>query len=60
MDQKTITIRGPNGGLDSQQYLLGVAYGHRAKMAGGNIVAPGQVVPNDHVQLPPDFIVTRI
>ncbi len=60
MDQKTIRIRGPNGGLDSQQHLLGVAYGHRAKMAGGNIVAPGQVVPNDHVQLPPDFIVSRI
>ena len=34
------------------QTLLGVAYGHRSKVAGGNIVAPGRVVPNS-CQIPP-------
>lgn len=60
MDQRTIRIRGPSGPYDSQQHLLGVAYGHGAKMAGGNIVAPGQIVPNGHIQFPPDFIVTNL
>ena len=59
MDQRTIRIRGQSGLYDSQQHLLGVAYGHGAKMAGGNIVAPGQIVPNGHTQPPPDFIVTK-
>jgi hypothetical protein len=57
MDNKTIRIGGPDGVIDSQQHFLGVAYGHGAKVAGGNIVAPGRLVPNGHVQLPPDFIV---
>lgn len=60
MDQKTIRIDGPDGIIDSQQHLLGVAYGHNVKVAGGNIMAPGQIVPNGHVQLPPDFIVNQI
>ena len=60
MDQRTIRIRGPEGLYDSRQHLLGIAYGHGAKMAGGNIVAPGQIVPNGHTQLPPDFIVTDL
>jgi NDP-sugar pyrophosphorylase family protein len=60
MDQRTIRIPGQTGLYDSQQHLLGVAYGHGAKMAGGNIVAPGQIVPNGHTQMPPDFIVTKI
>ncbi len=58
MDQRTIRIPGESGPYDSQQHLLGVAYGHGAKMAGGNIVAPGQIVPNGHIQPPPDFIVS--
>lgn len=59
MDQRTIRINGKSGPYDSQQHLLGVAYGHGAKMAGGNIVAPGQIVPNDHTQMPPDFIISK-
>jgi len=58
MDRKTIKIAGADGLIDSRQYLLGVAYGHRAKVAGGNIVAPGRVIPNDHVETPPGFILT--
>lgn len=59
MDQRTIRIDGQSGLYDSQQHLLGVAYGHGSRMAGGNIVAPGQIVPNGHTQYPPDFIVTN-
>ena len=58
MDKRTIRISTENGLLDSRQHLLGVAYGHRAKVAGGNIVAPGRVIPNDHVETPPGFILT--
>ena len=58
MDQQTIKVEGPNGLIDSRQYLLGVAYGHRSKIAGGNIVAPGRIIPNDHVETPPKFIMT--
>jgi len=60
MDQKTIRIDTPQGMIDSRQHLLGMAYGHGAKVAGGNILAPGQIVPNDHTQLPPDFVLNRI
>ena len=60
MDQQTIRIPGHTGVYDSHQHLLGVAYGHGTKMAGGNIVAPGQILPNGHTQLPPDFIVSNI
>lgn len=60
MDRRTIHIETDRGRIDSQQHLLGIAYGHEAKVAGGNILAPGQVVPNGHTQMPPDFAVTRI
>ena len=60
MDQKTMRIETPEGVVDSRQHLLGIAYGHGAKVAGGNILAPGQIVPNGHTQLPPGFMVNRI
>ena len=56
MDQKTIRIEGPDGTIDSRQHLLGVAYGHGAKVAGGNIIPPGRIIPNGFVELPPDFM----
>jgi len=56
MDQKTIRIDGPDGVIDSRQHLLGIAYGHGAKVAGGNIIAPGRIIPNEQVKLPPDFM----
>lgn len=59
MDQKTIKIASPIGMLDSRQAFLGIAYGHRSKVAGGNIIAAGRVVPNDHVQDPPDNIIFK-
>jgi len=60
MDRKTIRIETQHGKIDSRQHLLGIAYGHGAKVAGGNILGPGQIVPNAHTQLPPDFIVNRV
>jgi hypothetical protein len=59
MDNKTITIPTGRGYIDSNQHLLGVAYGHRSKVSGGNIIAPGRIVPNDWIQLPPDSIINK-
>ncbi|MEN9400889.1 MAG: hypothetical protein RL632_1992 [Bacteroidota bacterium] len=56
LDQKTISIETDRGVLDSQQYLLGIAYGHEAKVGGSNIIAAGRFVPNRTVLNPPDFI----
>ena len=52
LDQKSIQIETSKGRLDSQQYLLGIAYGHGAKVGGGNIILPGRIVPN-YFNLPP-------
>jgi len=56
LDQKNISISTDAGILDSGQPLLGVAYGHGAKVGGGNIIAPGRIVPNGFRLTPPDFI----
>jgi acetyltransferase-like isoleucine patch superfamily enzyme len=55
LDQKTIQIETSYGRLDSRQPLLGIAYGHGAKIGGGNIILPGRTVPNDHHLPPPGF-----
>ena len=47
LDQKTISIPTDEGILDSKQPLLGVAYGHRSVIGGGNIIAAGRIIPND-------------
>ncbi len=52
LDQKSIQIETSCGRLDSKQFLLGIAYGHGAKVGGGNIILPGRIVPN-HFNLPP-------
>jgi len=56
LDAKTIKIPTAIGVCDSGQVLLGVAYGHRSKIGGSNIIAAGRLVPNDYVLNPPDFI----
>lgn len=56
LDQKTIQIQTVKGVLDSGQHLLGIAYGHGAKVGGGNIIAPGRIVPNNLHILPPPNI----
>lgn len=57
LDQKNIKISTSNGILDSGQPFLGVAYGHRSKTGGGNIIAAGRIVPNDLHVNPPDNII---
>ena len=52
LDQKSIQVETSRGRLDSKQFLLGIAYGHGAKVGGGNIILPGRIVPN-HFNLPP-------
>ncbi len=59
LDLKTIRIPTAVGVLDSKQILLGVAYGHRCKIGGSNIIAAGRLVPNDYVLNPPDFITLK-
>jgi hypothetical protein len=56
LDQKNIMIETSSGLLDSKQTLLGVAYGHGAKVGGGNIIAPGRIVPNQYRLAPPGII----
>lgn len=56
LDGKTISIPTEMGVLDSNQYLLGIAYGHNCKIGGSNIIAAGRIVPNGAVLNPPDFI----
>jgi carbonic anhydrase/acetyltransferase-like protein (isoleucine patch superfamily) len=56
LDTKTIKIPTEVGVCDSDQILLGVAYGHRSKIGGSNIIAAGRLVPNDYVLNPPNFI----
>lgn len=57
LDQKNIKISTSQGILDSGQPFLGVAYGHRSKTGGGNIIAAGRIVPNDLHVNPPDNII---
>lgn len=57
LDQKTIKIPTVNGIVDSNQPILGIAYGHRSKTGGGNIIAAGRIVPNDLHINPPDSII---
>lgn len=59
LDLKTIRIPTAVGVIDSKQILLGVAYGHRCKIGGSNIIAAGRLVPNDYVLNPPDFITLK-
>ncbi|MGB0390477.1 MAG: hypothetical protein ACPGD5_02835 [Salibacteraceae bacterium] len=57
LDQKNIKIPTSQGVLDSNQEFLGIAYGHRSKTGGGNIIAAGRIVPNDLHISPPDNII---
>ena len=57
LDQKNIKIPTSQGVLDSKQEFLGIAYGHRSKTGGGNIIAAGRIVPNDLHITPPDSII---
>jgi hypothetical protein len=57
MDQQNIRIPTDVGILDSNQSLLGIAYGHHAWVGGGNIVAPGRIIPNYCVVNPPGHII---
>jgi hypothetical protein len=58
LDQKTIKIMTRHGLIDTGQQFLGIAFGHRSKVGGGNVVAPGRIVPNDYWLSSPDSIVT--
>lgn len=57
LDNQNIKIPTDVGVIDSQQPLLGVAYGHGSKVGGGNIIAPGRIVPNDLHINPTDNII---
>ena len=57
LDEKTIRIPTSEGLIDSAQHFLGIAYGHRSKTGGGNIIAAGRIVPNDLHITPPDSII---
>lgn len=57
LDQHNIKIPTSEGIIDSHQPLLGIAYGHRSKTGGGNIIAAGRIVPNDLDLTPPDHII---
>ena len=59
LDQKSIKIPTDQGVLDSNQQLLGIAYGHYSKTGGGNIIAAGRIVPNRRVINPPDNIILK-
>ena len=52
LDQKKIRIMSSVGLIDSKQSLLGICYGHESVVGGGNIIAPGRIVPNN-IKIPP-------
>mgnify|MGYP000583440382 CR=1 FL=1 len=54
---KTIKIPSSKGIIDSDQRILGIAYGHKSKTGGGNIIAAGRIVPNYKIITPPDNII---
>jgi len=57
LDQENIKIPTDFGIVDSRQPLLGIAYGHGSKIGGGNIIAPGRIVPNyQHIEPPANII----
>lgn len=56
LDEKTISIETSNGVINSEQHLLGIAYGHGSKVGASNIIASGRLVPNKTILNPPDFI----
>lgn len=57
LDRKTIMIPTDRGLVDSGQTLLGIAYGHGSVVGGGNIIAPGRIVPNGVKITPPENII---
>jgi len=59
LDQKTVKIPTDNGLIDSNQPLLGIAYGHHSKVGGGNIIASGRIVPNHLHIVPPESIIMK-
>jgi len=59
LDQQNIKIQTDAGLLDSNQKLLGIAYGHYSKTGGGNIIAAGRIVPNYHTINPPGNIIMK-
>lgn len=59
IDQNTITIQTENGIMDSRQPLVGIAFGHRSKVAGGNVIAPGRTVPNDYHVSSPELMISK-
>lgn len=59
LDEKTIKIPSSKGVIDSDQRILGVAYGHKSKTGGGNIIAAGRIVPNNKIIAPPDNIILK-
>jgi NDP-sugar pyrophosphorylase family protein len=59
LDRQNIRIPTDAGVLNSNQPLLGIAYGHHSKTGGGNIIAAGRIVPNHHTINPPDNIIMK-
>lgn len=59
MDQESIKIPTEYGIIDSRQAFLGLVYGHKSKVAGGNIIAAGRIVPNEQIVNPPDNIILK-
>lgn len=57
LDTKSIVIPTDKGLVDSKQTLLGIAYGHGSVVGGGNIIAPGRIVPNGIKIAPPGQII---
>lgn len=57
LDNKEIVIPTDKGLVNSRQALLGIAYGHGAVVGGGNIIAPGRIVPNGFKKAPPENII---
>ncbi|MCP4745639.1 MAG: hypothetical protein GY874_05780 [Desulfobacteraceae bacterium] len=59
LDQKTMRIMTQHGLMDSGQQFMGIAVGHKSKIGGGNIIAPGRIVPNDYWVPSPKSIITE-
>jgi hypothetical protein len=59
MDGASIRIPSEIGLMDSQQPLLGLAYGHGSKVAAGNVIAPGRIIPNDTLVAPPESLLPK-
>lgn len=57
LDQKSIKFMSSKGLIDSKQGLLGICYGHNTVVGGGNIIAPGRIVPNNLKIAPPANII---